>query len=302
MMNRRVITQKSDEWPSVLSELSGDSAPRRLFVEGQPLRAGTTAVAVVGTRRATSAGIEAASEISRGLAQAGFAVVSGLAVGVDAAAHKAALAAGGYTVAVLGTGLDRHYPERNAALRTEIGRKGTVVTEYPEGTPPHKSHFPARNRIIVGLCEGVVVVEGGYRSGALITARIALDENKTVWAVPGSIRNAMSAGPNELIRRGNAALVTEVEHIFEELSPSLVWKDKHQKATPGPMLSQEERSVLFVLDDVGLSPDRVARRSGKSLGQVALCLSKLEVRGLVIRRVTGYEITGTGAKVRAALA
>ena len=301
-MNRRVITSDSDEWPASLSELGGDSAPKKLFIEGLPLRGGDTAVAVVGTRRATSAGIEAASEIARGLAQAGFAVVSGLAVGVDTAAHKAALAAGGYTVAVLGTGLDRDYPERNAALRSEIAGKGTVVTEYPEGTPPFKANFPARNRIIVGLVKGVVVVEGGFRSGALITARIALDENRTVWAVPGSVRNAMSAGPNELIRRGNAALVTEIEHIFEELSPSLVWKDKHESEPRAPILSQDEQSVLFVLDDVGLSPDRVARRSGKSLGQVALCLSKLEVRGLVIRRVTGYEITGTGAKVRAALA
>ena len=168
------------EWPARLSELGPHRRPAALHAEGEGLRSELPFVAVVGTRRPTGAGVEAAERIARGLAEAGWVVVSGLAVGIDAVAHRAALDAGGTTVAVLGCGLDVAYPARNVALRRRIAEQGTVLTEYPAGTRPARRNFPERNRIIAGLCLGAVVVEGSLRSGAMVTARLALDMNRSV--------------------------------------------------------------------------------------------------------------------------
>ena len=298
---RREISPRDDEWPMGLNELGPTTAPRRLFVEGRPLVEHEKAIAVVGTRRPTAAGLEAAHDFATGLAEAGFIVVSGLALGIDAAAHRAALTAGGQTIAVLGAGLDMAYPQRNRSLRREIEELGTVVTEYPEGTEPFASHFPERNRIIAGLCIGVVVIEGTTKSGALITARLALDANRRVWAVPGSIRNRQASGPNELIRSGNASLVTHVDHVFEDVSPSLVWGVNTTSGTSAAALDEEEIQVLSLLDDVPVQARVIGSESGLSLGAVGLILAKLEVRGLVKGRAHGYELTSTGGKARAAV-
>ena len=298
----RSIRSHDAEWPQPLDELEPADRPRKLFVEGLPLRVGPMTVAVVGTRRPTAAGVEAAELLTKALVEGGFGIVSGLAMGIDAVAHRTALNCGGYTVAVLGCGLDIDYPQRNRRLREEIAARGTLVTEHPAGMGPLPHHFPQRNRIVAGLSKGVLVVEGGPRSGALITARLALDANRDVWAVPGSLRNAMARGPNALIRTGQAKLVTEPAHIFEELAPNLVWKGG---ADPAPSviddLSDAELAVLHILDDVPVSPQRIIDLTGLTSGAAALALSRLEVRGYAIRRGGGYEISRSGGRLRAGL-
>ncbi|MGH2806199.1 MAG: DNA-processing protein DprA [Actinomycetota bacterium] len=299
----RFITPLDPEWPERLRQMEPHDPATGLHVIGKPLTEAVTSVAVVGSRKASAAGLEAAELIARGLAEAGCTVVSGLAVGVDATAHQAALAAGGHTIAVVGAGLDVNYPTRNQRLRRAIQANGSVVSEYELGTPPYASNFPARNRIVVGLCSAVVVVEGTMRSGALITARLALDANRAVFAVPGSFRNVMSEGPNELIRTCQAGLVTSVDHIFEELAPNLVWKDRVERLVPtAPVLEGIELDVLYLMDDTPQTTDRVAYQGGLQSGKVSLALSRLEIRGFVIRQRMGFVISASGARARAAAA
>jgi DNA processing protein len=232
------------------------------------------------------------------LAEGGFVVVSGFARGIDTAAHKAALDAGGTTIAVLGCGIDVDYPRQNARLRECVVERGTFLSEYAMGVQPAPWHFPLRNRIVVGLCSAVVVVEGGLQSGALVTARIALDANRSVFAVPGSLRNSMATGPNELIKSGRAALVTTYKDICDDLAPSLVWSpaaDGRRESCTG-----SELQVLTILDDSPAGADKLARALGIPLGELAIALSKLEVRGWAIKSRAGYSISSSGARVRAA--
>lgn len=297
-MNRTIRTGDK-EWPPFLNELGPHEPVTVLFARGQPIDPNAPTIAVVGTRRPSAAGLEAATSIARALTEGGFTIVSGLAVGIDAAAHRAALDAGGRTIAVLGCGLDVIYPLRNRRLKEEIGDRGTLLTEYPNGTHPTKAYFPQRNRIIAGLSSGVVVVEGALTSGALVTARLALDCNRNVYAVPGSIRNPMAEGPNELIRTARAALVTKPEHIFEDLAPGMLWRSHEDSPVPTPVdLDDTESAILDHLDDAPIAPDRLAHSLGAKPGQLAVALSKLEVRGLVTRTRGGYEITGAGARAR----
>ena len=298
----RVLRPGEDEWPHGITEALMDDKPERLFAIGRPLPAYEKAIGVVGTRRPTAAGIEAARRLARGLAEGGFTIVSGLALGIDAVAHDAALRAGGTTVAVLGSGLEQEYPRRNLNLKSRIRERGTLVSEYPAGTPPLAHHFPERNRIIAAVSYGVLVIEGGPNSGALITARRALEANRLVWALPGSWRNAMAEGPNELIRVGEAALVTEASHIFEEIAPALAWTDGSGAAPGGvPELSEDETRILAYLDDTPLSLDRIAMDLNLTAGATAVALSRIEIRGLVAKRRGGYEVTRAGARTRAAL-
>jgi DNA processing protein len=299
-VNPRIIAPGSSEWSFRLDELGPHTPPRKLYASGREIDPHARTVAVVGTRRPTAAGIEAAQMIARGLAQAGFVVVSGLAIGIDAAAHRASLEAGGHTVAVIGGGMDLNYPKNNLALRKRIDTEGTILTEHSNGVPPLQHHFPQRNRIIVGLSEAVVVVEGSIKSGALISGRIALDANRHVFAVPGSIRNPYAAGPNELIRCQEAIPITDVQHIFDELAPGLVWGDE---ALPlGPVgLDENQTKVLDVLDDSAVSADFIVAQTQMPQGMVLLSLSKLEIRGLARRWNGAYELTTTGARMRAAL-
>ncbi len=302
-MTRRAIRPGDAEWPEILQELGPERPPHHLYLEGLPLRAGARAVAVVGSRRPTAAGIHAAEEIARGLAEAGFAVVSGLAMGIDAAAYRAAIDAGGYTIAVLGCGLDVQYPRRNAGLRRMIATRGTLVSEYELGTQPQPFHFPRRNRIIAGLSAGVVFVEGGESSGGLITARQALDANRSVFAVPGSIRNPLAVGPNELIRTSQATLVTGVQQILEELAPGLVWGEPSDDAAPAgaPLANRDEARILMFLDDSPTPLDRICMDLDVSFGEAAVALAALEVRNFVMKRAGGYALTTAGARVRANL-
>ena len=292
---RRTITRAGDGWPGCLSEIDPLDPPEQLRADGLPLPNHAVSIAVVGTRTPTGVGTENATTFARAFAEAGFAVVSGLAVGVDAVAHRAALDAGGHTVAVLGGGLDIDYPKANRDLRKRIEESGTVVTEYDDDVRPTKFTFPRRNRIIAGLSQAVVVVEGAITSGALVTARLALDANRLVFAVPGSVRNPMAAGPNELIRTGRAGLATSPTHVFEDLAPSLVWSE-NEGSTPTEV-DAAELAVLRALDETPSSIDRLTLLTGLTTGELAATLSRLEVRGLAHRNLGGYEITSAGQRL-----
>ena len=293
----RPLRPGDSEWPDRLHELGPHRPPTELFACGRRLRSETPAVAVVGTRRPTGVGLQAAADIARGLAEAGWTVVSGLAVGIDAAAHEAALEVGGTTVAVLGCGLDVPYPTKNLELKRRIAERGTIVTEHPTGTPPCPHHFPERNRIIAGLSWGIVVVEGSIRSGAMVTARLGLEMNRSIYAVPGSLRNPMAAGPNALIRTSQAMLVTEVTHVFEDLAPSLSGAAVTPRTSTERRCTDEELGVLRALDDVPLPLDRVVGSSGLPAGRAAVTLAQLEVRSLVVRSRGGYVVTEAGGRV-----
>ena len=295
----RHLTPASPEWQNGLRECGQIASPTDLFVLGLPLPPKDRCLGIVGTRRPSSAGRDAAAEFARCFAEAGFTVVSGLALGIDAIAHSAALTAGGHTVAVLGCGFDQTYPKENSSLREKIERTGTLVSEYPPGTQSRPFHFPERNRIIAALCKGVLVIEGNERSGALITARYALDAGREIYAIPGSLRNPVAAGPNELIRRGEAALVTCPEQVFGDLAPSLVWADAQDKAAP--KVNPIESAVLYEFDDDLTPMGRIASNLSHSAGEVALALARLEVRGFVVKRRGGYELTRAGARARAAV-
>lgn len=297
----RILTLSDSEWPERLNELGGDLPPEKLHVSGRILDPDKIFIAVVGTRRPTVSGVEIATTMARSFAEAGFVVVSGLAMGIDAAAHRACIEAGGHTVAILGCGLDVDYPKSNSKLRAAIAGVGTLITEYEAGTPPHAYNFPKRNRIVAGLVHAVVVVEGGTRSGSLITARLGIEYGREVFAVPGNPRNLMSLAPNELIRTSQAALATCPEHVFEVLAPQQAWSEPcdARAMRPAPQVDGEELTALFALDEIPTTPDRIALAANLAPGRVLMVLAKLEVRGLVRKRRMGYEITATGARARA---
>jgi DNA processing protein len=296
-MTRRVIRPGCEEWPTGLDELNAYKVPEILHIEGRPIPEKKRCVAIVGTRRPTVVGREVARTFGRAFSEAGFCVVSGMALGIDSQAHSGSLEADGNTVAVLGCGLDIDYPKENRALRRRIQDGGTLVTEYSDDTEPTPYTFPDRNRIIVGLCEGVVVVEGGERSGASITARIALDENRDVFAVPGSVRNPYAACPNRLIRSDSAKLVTSPEHVFEVLAPAIVWDGDRVIDGRAPNLSELEHAILCVIDDTPVGIEEIGAAVDATAGAVALAVAKLEVRGLIGRRSTGaFEISRGGLR------
>lgn len=293
------ILRPSDEgWPDAVNEGASPQVSS-LRLRGRPLDPERPCVAVVGTRRPSAAGIYAAKHITTDLALAGYAIVSGLAVGIDAVAHRAALDAGGTTIAVLGCGHDIDYPKRNRALRRDIEAEGTVVSEYAPDVEPQPFFFPQRNRIIAGLSLATVVVEGTIQSGALVTARLALDANREVFAVPGSVRNVMAQGPNELIRRGEAALVTSAEHVVEALG-GLLLRSTSAPAPP-PELTLQQEAVLAHLDDVPGSVDGFVKATGLPIADVTSALSLLELDQLAKRTMRGYVITDSGAAVRSGL-
>lgn len=262
--------------------------PRRLWVRGALARRlealAAPSIAVVGSRDATAYGLAMARELGRGLAEAGLTVVSGLALGIDGAAHRGALEAGGSTVAVTGAGTDVVYPRQHAALRSEILRHGALVAELPPGTPPLRAHFPRRNRIISGLSLGVVVVEATLRSGSLVTARHALEQGREVFAVPGPARAPRSRGPHELLRRG-ARLVESVEDVLAELPEGIARRPEAAGAPAAgrPGLAAEDALLLEALRAGAATPDALVVRLGTEVAEVLRRLVALELRGLVSR-------------------
>lgn len=247
-------------------------------------------MALVGTRRATVYGRQAAEELAGGLARNGVTVVSGLARGIDSIGHKTALAAGGRTVAVLACGLDMVYPPEHLRLAQEIMEQGALLSDYALGTQPRSEFFPRRNRIMVGLSLGVLVVEGDLKSGALITARQALDENREVFAVPGSIYSPTYRGANWLIQAGQAKLVTRVEDILEELNLTMA---AHQMEAKELLPADETEAALLRL--LSLEPihiDEVRRESALPIATVSGALAMLELKGMVRLRIV---VPGKGA-------
>ena len=236
------------------------------------------AVAVVGSRRATPYGLQVAGLLSRELAANRVTVVSGMARGIDGAAHRAAIEAGGSTVAVWGTGPDRVYPSEHQRLAKSIAAHGCVVTEYPPGTPPRPGNFPQRNRIVVGLVQAVVVVEAASRSGALITARLAADEGREVLAVPGSILSDVSVGPNALLRMG-ATPVLGVGDILAELGVAL----SSESGTGCPAAGEGEPLLTAVPQGEAVAVDQLVETSGLPTATVLARLLDLELDGLLER-------------------
>lgn len=276
------ITQWDRAYPPRLAEIP--DAPPLLFVRGDPAHLARPGLAVVGTRAPSARGVAFASRLARAMVGADASVVSGLARGIDTAAHRGALAAGGTTVAVLGTGVDVVYPPENAALMDEIAARGCVVSEQWCGTPGAAWVFPRRNRIISGLCEAVVVVEGSVRSGALITARWALEQGRDVGAVPGFPGDFRSAGPNQLLRDG-AFLVEDAVDVLLSVSALGIRAGRHaapEEAAREPSRSADDERVLaLVASDADV--DEIASTAGMDVGRVQEILSRLEIDGAVTR-------------------
>ncbi|WP_223472440.1 MULTISPECIES: DNA-processing protein DprA [unclassified Pseudomonas] len=258
------------DYPALLAQIS--DAPPLLFVAGDPSILEKPQLAMVGSRRASRPGMDTAAAFSRSLAGAGFVITSGLALGIDAAAHQAALDVGGRTVGVLGTGLENFYPQRNRRLADAMIAQGSaVLSEFPLDAPPHASNFPRRNRIISGLSLGVLVVEASVASGSLITARLAAEQGREVYAIPGSIHHPGARGCHQLIRDG-AALVETVEHILEALRG---WQRLPPASEPVPVT----HPLLRLLHAAPLSSEALADASGWGLPKVLAALTELEMEG-----------------------
>lgn len=288
----RVLTYLDTQYPSLLRSIP--DPPPLLYFQGTLLDSDRHAIAIVGTRKVSVAGRVFAEELARDLAAMGFTIVSGLARGVDAAAHRGALAGHGRTLAVMGCGLDRTYPADHRQLREAIERSGAVLSELPLGAAPHSYHFPRRNRIISGLALGVVVTEAAIESGSLITARLAAEQGREVFAVPGFVKIENSRGPNSLIKDG-ARLVESARDVLDELRPQLdaefcgeLDERVHAKQQPDVQLGGEEMRVYDALHAVPQSIDEVIRRTGLEASHVTPILLSLELKNC-IRQLPGNE-------------
>ena len=280
-----LVTFLDENYPSNLLNIY--DPPAFLYVRGELKKEDNIAIAVVGSRFASHYGKLVTERICRDLALEGITVVSGLARGIDTSAHRGALSAKGRTIAVLGCGINVDYPAENRKLREEIASSGALISEFQMSTPPASSHFPIRNRIISGLSLGVVVVEASHRSGSLITARLALEQGRDVFAVPGSIDSLRSRGTHRLIKEG-AKLVEDAQDIFTELLPQI--KSRPQlvdlKQDKGELLSGGARSIFDLLGQGQLQIDTIITETGLSSSQVSSTLLDLELRGL-IRQLPG---------------
>jgi DNA processing protein len=276
-------------YPALLRQIR--RPPALLFVHGDPACLSLPQVAIVGSRNPTPGGSDNARQFARYLAESGFAITSGLALGVDAAAHQGALAASGKTIGVLGTGIDRIYPSRHRDLaRDIIATGGALVSEFPLGTTSQAGNFPQRNRIISGLSCGTLVVEAAVQSGSLITARLALEQNREVFAIPGSIHNPLARGCHRLIREG-AKLVETGLDIVEELGALLEFKRQESMAQEQQAcveLAPVEQTLLAAMGFDPVDMDTLAERTSLDIGAVAAQLVGLELKGVVGTTSGGY--------------
>lgn len=252
-----------------------------MFIKGTLASEDDWSLAVVGTRSASAYGKEIARTLCTELARNQMTIVSGLARGIDAAAHVAALDANGRTIAVLGNGIDQTYPPEHAKLARMIAERGALVTDYPVGMKPDATNFPARNRIISGLSLGVLLVEGDEQSGAMITCDFALEQDREVFAVPGNIFRRESKGPNKLIRESRAKLVTRVEDILEELNLTMIAEKQQARAI---VPSNETEAVLIkYLSADPVHVDELRQKSGLPIAQVTSTLALMELKGMVMQ-------------------
>ena len=283
--SHHLLLIEDEDYPSLLRET--EDAPPALWLDGdrQSLRYQQLSVAIVGSRKASRYGRNRAIEIATQLAGQNIVVNSGLALGIDAAAHEGVLEADGITCAVLGTGCDEIYPKRHWRLAERIREKGLIMSEFPPGTPAYPGHFPRRNRIITGLSQAVIVVEAALRSGSLVSARLALAQGREVMAVPGPVTHANAKGCHQLIRDG-AALVESAEDILRELG-LLADTRLVCGAVPGD-LTEAERALLTVLVENPLSIDELVMKLGYPVDEITVNLVSLEVLGLIYSEVGIY--------------
>lgn len=279
------LCRRDPRYPALLRTIP--DPPKRLYLRGDADLLQRPMLAIVGARRATAAGLQAAAELAAAAVDAGLAVCSGLALGIDGAAHAAALRAGGATVAVMGTGIDEIYPESHHSLAEDIARSGCLLTEYPPDTPPRPGNFPRRNRIISGLSLGVVVVEAALRSGSLITARTALEQGREVFALPWSVAHSGGAGCLRLLREG-AKMVLAIDDILEELGALYRAQQALSPAAGTPGDEDPESVVLALIGYEEVAIEQLVRASGLAVGEVMTELSDLELRGYICRGPGGY--------------
>ena len=281
---RHVLHLADASYPPALLETA--DPPLMLYVLGRIRLPWPAAIAIVGSRNPTPQGQLNARQFGRSLAQAGLTVVSGLALGIDGAAHEGALEGGApdqlATIAVVGTGLDSVYPRQHEALATRIAQRGLIVSEYPLGTAPLSANFPRRNRIISGLSEGTLVVEAAVRSGSLITARMAIEQGKDVFAIPGSIHSTQSRGCHELLRQG-AKLVESAQDVLEELRPGIANAALSATAPATPEVPGGPGRLLKALGYDPVSLDALVARTGASTAELQAQLLELELDGHVSR-------------------
>jgi len=280
------IPRTDPRYPPQLRDLA--DAPAWLYVKGDPDWLARPMVAIVGSRNATQQGLRDATAFAQTLSEAGFTIVSGLALGVDGAAHEGGLAGIGSTVAVVGTGLDRVYPARHRDLAHRLAAQGAIVSEFPLGTLPKTGHFPRRNRIISGMSLGVLVVEAALESGSLITARQAAEQGRDVFAIPGSIHSALAKGCHRLIKQG-AKLVESAQDILEELGPRVAGyqaapaNNLGTSSPPTPQDAGREDALLAVLTPGPLALDQLAERLGLTVDALSVRLLSAELAGTVAR-------------------
>nr|VFK57218.1 MAG: DNA processing protein [Candidatus Kentron sp. TC] len=283
--NHYLITLGDEDYPRRLIEIP--DPPPLLFARGDPGVLSRPQIAIVGSRNPTPIGRDIAFGFARELARIGFVITSGLATGIDGAAHRGAIAGGGKTIAVVGTGLDRVYPARHRDLGLDIVKNGACISEFSLGAPPLAGHFPLRNRIISGLCLGVLVVEATTRSGSLITARLAAEQGREVFAIPGSIHNPLSRGCHMLLRQG-AKLVESASDILEEIGPQepLLPMTEMRAAESEAEVPQDfpDAEHKLLLDNIGFEPtsmDILMERTGLTIEGISSLLLTLELGGRV---------------------
>jgi DNA processing protein len=297
--DRQLLCWDDDAYPVLLRRIN--SPPAALFVEGDAGCLWHPQIAIIGSRNPTAGGLDHAQDFATTLARQGMAITSGLASGIDTAAHKAALDAGAFTIAVNGTGLDRVYPDSSRAVAERIRTQGAMISELPLGSPPRRKHFPSRNRIISGLSLAVLVVEAGLNSGTLITARKAAEQGRDVFALPGSLNNPMAKGCHRLIRDG-ARLVETASDIMQELGPlaaELQMEIRQRLDQPADNRSKIAGSKENLLDDddyhavwevLGYDPkpmDVIIEQTGLSAREISSMLLMMELKGLVKKQGGG---------------
>jgi DNA processing protein len=279
-LNVTVVTWEDPKYPRRLHEI--DQPPPVLYVRGTLTEADEWAVAIVGTRRVTTYGRQVTEQLAAALAQSGITVISGLASGVDSIAHQVALTAGGRTISVLGSGVDRLYPPENRRLAEQMMEQGAVISDYALGTEPEATNFPPRNRIIAGLSMAVVVVEASRQSGALITAQFAIEQGREVFAVPGSIFAPQSQGTNRLIQQGARPMLSPQE-VLEALDLGRV--AQHREARTIIPANDLEAQILKLIRDEALHVDEISIQAQLPIKEVSSTLAMMELKGMV--RQTG---------------
>ena len=293
-LNARLIIQTDAEYPERLRQIH--DPPPFLYIRGRFAPQDDLAIAIVGARTASTYGRKMARELAHELAGCGVCVVSGLARGIDSEAHQASLEAGGRTIAVLGSGLDVMYPREHIALAERIAENGAVVSEFSFGSQPEAGNFPYRNRVISGISLGTVVVEATEKSGSLITAQCALDQNREVFAVPGPVTASRSRGPHRLIKDG-AKLVESIDDILSEIAPALARTDRAEKnetSAPVVPLEPDEERVFQLFPEEAVHVDTLITGSGLEPARVLEVLLGLELKGIVTQLPGMYFTTTSG--------